>query len=516
MQPTKTIAMVTLTLVVLATCLVGLPRRAQSDNYAGSTDYQAEVQNEEVVLFPFDNYAVPFRSGLQLSLVEGRLQKSPVLPLGRGNQPDSLGISFYGTVIRMATQLRMWYLCAGDREKGVGFSWLPGARWRVCYAVSTDGINWEKPNLGLVEYGGNTQNNLVGLDPYKQEVISCVVIYDPDDPNPTRRFKMMYEAHGGVNSAAYSRDGLVWTNSPRNPVIRIRFEPTGLIKHHGLFYAVGHTSDFNKRLLAVHASADFESWTEAVSLGFRRDYIGTLHPPMWGKQVHLGAGLWDRGNVILGLYGQWNELSPESNDRRDIRMNLGLVISHDAIHYHEPIPNFQMISSTDMKFPTLGFRPALAQGQAFLNLGEKTLAWYSLWGPGGSDGVYLATWDRDRLGYYYVSAEPIEGQRPSEGVAPHFVSCPIRLDKAGTKVYVNSEGLGEYSNVTVEILDESFEGIPGYSGSDSVPLTTSGLRQQIGWRNNKSLPKFDHPVRIRVNFGGLQVEHARVYAVYLN
>ena len=71
MRPTKTIAIVTLTLVVLATCLVGLPRRAQSDSYAGSTDYQAKVQNEEVVLFPFDNYAVPFRSGLQLSLVDG-------------------------------------------------------------------------------------------------------------------------------------------------------------------------------------------------------------------------------------------------------------------------------------------------------------------------------------------------------------------------------------------------------------------------------------------------------------
>ena len=24
-----------------------------------------------------------------------------------------------------------------------------------------------------------------------------------------------------------------------------------------------------------------------------------------GEQVHLGAALWNRGNVVLGFYGQW-------------------------------------------------------------------------------------------------------------------------------------------------------------------------------------------------------------------
>jgi hypothetical protein len=32
---------------------------------------------------------------------------------------------------------------------------------RICYATSSDGISWTKPSLGIVDYGGNTNNNIV-------------------------------------------------------------------------------------------------------------------------------------------------------------------------------------------------------------------------------------------------------------------------------------------------------------------------------------------------------------------
>jgi hypothetical protein len=496
-------------------CLAADPGR-----YTGTIDYGVHIQNGETVLFPFDNDAVPFRSGLQLSLQEAhRFKDNPVLRRGAKGEPDSAGVAFYGTVIPFSEGLRMWYLCAGDRDKGFGFNWLPNVRWRVCYAESKDGITWNKPNLGLVEYGGNTQNNLVALNPLDSDAIASIVIHDPQDPDSQRRFKMIYENHGGSDSAAYSKDGLTWTNSPRNPVIKPVIEPTGLIKYNGYYYLVGHGA-FDKRVLVADASADFDHWIDAISLGFRRDNVGPLHPPLSGshsgEQVHLGAALWDRGNVILGLYGAWHGPNTESDDRRDMRMDIGLVISHDALHYHEPIPDFKIIPGVDEKFAVMGFAARLVQGQGFLNLGDQTLAWYSLWGPGGADGVRLATWPRDRLGYYSVPAVATEGQMPVKGVDPQFVSCPILIDKSQANVYLNASGLGEYSNVTVDVLDDKFQEIPGFSGADSIPLTKPGFHQRISWRNKESLSAFDRPVRLRVRFGGLQMEHARVYAVYLN
>ena len=40
---------------------------------------------------------------------------------------------------------------------------VPG-RYRLCYAESRDGLEWEKPELGLVEFDGSKRNNIVGED----------------------------------------------------------------------------------------------------------------------------------------------------------------------------------------------------------------------------------------------------------------------------------------------------------------------------------------------------------------
>ena len=94
----------------------------------------------------------------------------------------------------------MWYLGQGSDE-----------HWhqRVCLAKSRDGRNWEKPDLGLVEYHGSKHNNLVdmGEDIHVQ---ACVIFYEPEDPDPDRRFKMSYETrkHSGL-CAAYMQRGLI-------------------------------------------------------------------------------------------------------------------------------------------------------------------------------------------------------------------------------------------------------------------------------------------------------------------
>ena len=61
-----------------------------------------------------------------------------------------------------------------------------------------------------------------------------------------------------------------------------------------------------------------------------------------GEQVHLGAALWNRGNVVVGFFGKWN--GHPSNDRRMVTMDLGLVATNDALHYREPIPDFPIVS----------------------------------------------------------------------------------------------------------------------------------------------------------------------------
>jgi len=36
--------------------------------------------------------------------------------------------------------------------------------------------------------------------------------------------------------------------------------------------------------------------------------------PVTGQQTHMGAGFWNRGNVLVGLYGMWQDAEKRPKD----------------------------------------------------------------------------------------------------------------------------------------------------------------------------------------------------------
>ena len=493
-----------------------------------------EVQNghphprtREAVLFPFDEASIPFTSGLRLHMVSAKAQGREALVVlpGPAGAPDDMRVRFYGAVIPSGDELRMWYMGAGSRD---------GYRAdRLCYAVSRDGVHWEKPALGLVEYNGSTQNNLVGFRNGACDLLSVPVLYDPDDPDPQRRYKVAFECREYEKqlSVAFSPDGLRWTESAHNPVGPM-LEMSGVIRFNDCYYINGHGGYHfgTARELVTCASYDFEHWTEATARGFRRDPLplldmaGITTSRNAGEQVHLGAGLWDRDNVILGVYDIWH--GHPSGDRKLLTMDLGLVISHNALHYHEPFPDFRLVPATEEQggagalFPQEGLPPiiggpALSHGQGMCNWGDETLLWYSVWITGG---VRLARWKRDRLGCFRAFQPEELNRRPParwEHGTRHCITCPIEASDTPARVYANVAGLWEHSEITVEVLDEQFRPLPGYSGAACIPLREPGIRQPVVWKDRHSVGEIDGPFRLRVSFNGLRRDDARLYALYV-
>ena len=457
----------------------------------------------EVVLFPFDDYSLPFQRGVRLQLIPNKGDQI-VVPFGPPGAPDSKGMNYYGAVCRVGDELWMWYLGGSQ----------------VCFAKSTDGYNWERPSLGLIEHNGSTQNNLVDLGGAAYKVVACVVIYEPEDPDPNRRFKMVYEthrrnpSHGGRAefNVAVSADGLRWTEIQVNPHY-VSCEMGGFIKFNGCYYVSAQSGGGHfprpERKLETFVSYDFENWVEADCMGLLR---GNLPPrPMVegshaGEQIHLGAGLWNRENVIIGIYGQWH--GHPTNDRSLIAMDLGLVVSNDALHYREPIPDFRIVpageNSADRLFG------ALMQGQGFDNINGETLFWYAPWG--GCNGIRVAKWEQDRLGYF----EAFLGMKMNSLQESHFVSAAIDLEGKPAKVEINVSGLSEYTDISVEILTERFEAISGFGRDECTGPKESGLRQLVTWGNRESLEGIDGKVRVRVNFGGIRPEDVKIHAIYVS
>jgi len=469
------------------------------------------AERREIVLFPFDNYSVPLTNRLFLTLLPGEKQK-PIVTLGGPGSPDERRLYFSGcTIIKIGDEYRMWYN-----------SFSKDSQRLICYATSKDGLKWDKPKLGLVEFNGNKDNNLIAMgDGQSIEAMNALVVYEPDDANPQRRFKMIREIHPPNSvKVAFSPDGLRWTPGADDKFV-VNIEPSGLIKRDGVYYLNGHGASLvpspiptrgtmhpQKRMMVTHISYDFEHWIEAAHVSFRRDNL----PPRpqldyefhKGEQVHTGAALWDRGNVVIGFYGQYHN---PINDRRSVIVDLGLIVSRDAVHFDEPLPDFKIVPSFE---EVDAADQRLTQSQAFENIGDKTYHYYGIWTNAnridGPTGVRVASWPRDRLGYFSCTAKAKDACMISDLIKP----------APNARVYLNVEGLGQYSKVSVEILDEQARPLPGYTEADFIPITKSNeLRLPVAWREHETIGPFDKPVRVRVNWDGIRPEDVRLYAVYI-
>jgi hypothetical protein len=432
--------------------------------------------------------------------------------------------------------------------------------WRpMCYAESDDGIHWTKPELGLVEFNGNKKNNICLIQPAGSALARVddflTVVYEPDDPDPSRRFKAAYIAHipqaefKGIRPfapthriicamvCATSADGLTWRVVGDRPSVNENLEVSGLYKFGNFYYATGQQmtpwawmpdgSD-SGRMMAVYRSADFEHWSDAKALGFARPGQWPAQPASgeqpvrvnWppassmtaqrapGQQTHMGAGLWNRGNVLVGLYGMWQD-GPAERPKGELhlygtRIALGLITSNDGVHFREPVPDFKVIArGGEKEWDSIG----LLQGHAFENVGERTYIWYAHWDcefKGRPQEVGLAFLRRDGFGYLARRHKELPGS---------FVTCPIRTEGKKAELIVNVEGASSEHPLKVELLDEFARPIPGYSGADAAKITGAGTRQEVVWpKSGRAEFSLKSRFALKVDFpsGG----DARVYAVY--
>jgi len=464
------------------------------------------VDPEELVLFAFDNHSIPLHSKVDLTLMQPKLyEDNPVLRRGGPGALDHLFAVLYGTVFHLDGKFRMWYSAVDSWE---GFEPSRG-NLRLAYAESADGVHWEKPKLGLREFAGNKDNNLLDLESL---CYSPAVLYEPDEPDANKRFKMAYTGyrHPEVDSKmamiriAYSPDGLHWKDEPATPAVRNYWsETSGIYRWNGVYFVNGQSSyppSNPKRAMMSFASPDLVTWEQAGIISFYRpEKQPEFHV---GKQVHLGASIWHRRNVLLGLYGGWE--GPPTNRRPDVRMNLGFIISNDGVLFREPVPDHAFIHWGTEPSGWKTFR--LLQGSAFVNHGDKTYIWYSA-GVGEHEAIEnqaevgLATLPRDRFGC-------LTAQKP-DAFCTSNVLPPI---SDGAQIAVNVDGLGADARLEIDILDQTLKPIAEYSGKNAAVVDRSGLRESVSWA--KSIPT-DQPWRIRTRFVGDAAKKIQFYCLYI-
>jgi len=476
---------------------------------------------DRVTLLAIDDNALRDREGLTLTLTKPNVRQEPVLTPESGNlsAPDSMAAHFYGTVLHDAGKFRMWYY-AVSYKKGA-----PGdlAQGPVCYAESADGLHWTKPNLGQVEINGSTANNALKLP---DEVTQCAaVIIDEDDPDPARRYKMLYVALSGtwLFRPATSADGINWTTAPEFP--------TETFLEMGCFFKFGdryiaHGQGIGQREGVeegrqgyASTSTDFAVWDKQYLDAFRvpepedvtkRGLVGDY------PQVHLGVGASSFGNVAVGLWGIWHNPSEENRRKTGwygaglITCDLGLVVSNDGVVFREPVPGAVYIAGDESPatpVPGVQDPTILCQANGILNVGETTYIYHGRWrnATETKDNYYaevgLATLPKDRWGALHLA----------DGAEAGAVwSAPITLPDGGATITLNTN---RADNITVELANANGELLPEYSGNKQGDIQVAKANvSTVNWADKPLKNLGGQTIRIKL---GLKGEDTRLYAVYL-
>ena len=492
-----------------------------------------ETQGQTI--FAFDSVAIPFTRSLELKMqAPVKYSGNPVVARGPKGEPDHWGVQFYGSIIRENGKFRLWYAAfdgARGESKGPNSAW-----WRAAYAESTDGVNWTKPKLGLVEYKGNKDNNLLAVDPVVG-ILNLKVLHEPQDADPFRRYKMITHVYWMKGKTRHgtlvpftSADGLTWKSTidfkpvdseilERDLIIpNMHFEPAGgFYKWDGQYFASGQspydgTRPSHSRIARSIRSRDFVNWSPTANLNFMRPEQHTILPVgNDGKQTHEGISVWHRGNVLIGLYGIWNGAKTWAG----VTVDMGLVISNDGLAFREPTNDPAFIPRGEDGTWDQG---GLMQGQGFENVGDKTYVYYGAADPRSwtaadrpippRGGVGLVTLPRDRFGDLRV-------RDYGEG-ASEFVTGDIAVSgKAARKFYFNADGLGADAVLKVELLTHDEQLLKGYSGKDAATVTQSGFQTPLIWNGKETVKGLPERFRIKVSFDGAKKADIRFSALYV-
>ena len=209
------------------------------------------------------------------------------------DKPWEGNASGYATVIQDGDRYRLYY--RGHRYLLDAPPLRQAQPEVVCYAESTDGLHWERPNLGLYDWpatqdnSGNKQNNIIwrgtpethNFAPFK-------------DANPACRPDERYKAIAGTDASKglwtfKSADGIRWSRlSSAAVVTKGAFD-----SHNTAFWDVEkrrytmYVRYFSEggfkglRSIGVCYSQDFKAWSEPVGL----DYGASPPQQMYTNQI---------------------------------------------------------------------------------------------------------------------------------------------------------------------------------------------------------------------------------------
>ena len=535
-----------------------------SFNQTVSTESTVPVSTQPAqTLLLVDDHHVLYRAGTRR--VFHPAVPNPSNPVIYEDKPWEMAIGWTSVHRNPDTgRYQLWYQAyAGGRDARKSHKCV------VCYAESEDGVHFTKPQLAIHDFNnerdpGNghapeTNIVLLGDGGYGDRYANSVV-FDAAESDPLRRYKMLYTDFGPDAEgqewpgffAAFSQDGVHWTKSPHNPLVKTAYGGRGRQPPYSDETPYDERWDEHKGFLR-------KNWPIPISMS---DAADVLYDPVRNKWVAYGkcwlqgpaGGLawkhgmarvesedflnWTRPQIVCtpddldppntefhtspvfyhhGCYFCLNQIlsaRAEASGAKADAMHIELMISRDGLRWERPFRDTEFIDNAQQPFSNGGVftnaTPVLLEDEIRFYYGGYNSGAIGggkrLTDPSQQSGVGFASIPINRFAGIRPVALSAEStlKRPLENIG-QITLKPIELSGV-REISLNADAAG--GSIRVELLDEDGYRIRGFSRDDAQPVEGDSLNHTAAWgeRTLDDLPAGRYIIR-------LHLDNAEVFAL---
>lgn len=452
---------------------------------SGSTGFARA--GEPVAIYPLgsrpelfvDHEQIQTLKGLRLQLQTPRLAEV-VLRKDRPYEDSTL----YDPIIMLDEgRYRLWYRTNFNRPP-----------YYTGYAESADGIVWTKPSLGLVDYQGSKDNNLVWSsatgsgDP---RVLSIFKDPRPDCP-PDQRYKAgcvvnlrrPSNAPGSLGlglAALVSPDGLRWRFLRDEPILT----DGAFDSHNIVFYDearacyVAYYRDFDKgvRLIKRATSPDFLRWSPG-------QYLDLGPGPREHLYKNAAAAYYRRPDLILMFPKRFLEqrAAPYGWPLPGLS-DITFMASRDGFHFRRTFLEAFIRPGRD---PLNWHERGIEVAQGLVPTGQGEMSLYVVQNY-RTDGVHIRRAVLRQDGLVSLHADATGGE---------ITTRPLSFQ--GTRLVLNCS-TSAAGSVRVEMQDAGGKPLPGRELAACQEIYGDDLERVVAWKSGSDLaPWVGKPVRLRL------------------
>ena len=414
----------------------------------------------------------------------------------------------------------------------------------MCYATSQDGVHWHKPNLGIVEFDGSKDNNIVAHP--KSEASSMRWFdLDPREKDPSHRYKSLDRGPNGQFIPKYSADGFRAATAP-DKLTRMTFyddctppvwDPQAdcWVFYRRSWSGGIHGKGTRQKGIALSEDPTLEKWFPKNHLIIEADELDAEEAARRGADLGefyamMGfpyQGMWFGGVELLWRTVGHRDENGTMIDNDDGPQDMQLAWSRDLLHWQRPNPRQQFIplgASSDWDAGMIyGIaRPLIKDDEIWFYYNGFRCDHFcdSLYGNNtfdrmksdprwtGTPWLHDHEWNSSSAAIGLAKLR-LDGFAHLETgyVAGLMTTKPIMM--TGRAIGINAAVDGGMT--VVEIQDEAGQRLEGFSIDDCDPFTGDSLRHEVTWRGSADLSSLRGRT-VRLHF---RMRQTRLYAFWL-